>query len=102
MSSVRLISKVFEGDRLVRRADGTPLGRVILAKDYVEGENVYVSLMEIPKSFISCRDLLKGLELYIDMNMYKVPIDLNDFKISDSNMKWFLNSFILPINVPSK
>jgi hypothetical protein len=84
--------KIFKFDRIVRDSEGKPFGRVILAEQYQEDEDIKVTLMTIPKEFTK---YVKGLVVFIDEIPYIIPEDLHELKIGGDPLRWLINSFIL-------
>jgi hypothetical protein len=86
--------KVFERDRILRDENLRPVGRVILARPYVAGENVAVSILRVPKSY--CSSVL-GRVFYLDGKPYRVPRDLNTIKVGGNGLDHLLNNFYLEV-----
>ena len=86
--------KVFERDRILRDRNLKPVGRVILARSYVEGENVAVSLLRVPKQIYAS---VLGQVFYLDGVPYRVPGDLNPIKIGGNGLDHLLNNFYLEV-----
>lgn len=84
--------KTFLMDRLARDFSGKPLGRVVLAGNYVEGSNIAVAILEI---FGNSKRIIRGEFLFIDGVKYMVPKDLPDSKINTNNGKLMVNNFYL-------
>ena len=84
--------KVFDRDRVVRDASWKPVGRIILAKPYVEGEPVAVTLLKVPRSL--CSGVL-GKTFYLDGVAYRVPIKLDPVKVGGNVLEHFVNNFYL-------
>lgn len=85
--------KYFSKDHMARDEIGKPIARVVMVdSDYVEGENIKVAVVEIPKVF-NLRP--KGLVLYIDGDKYKIPENIPDLKITNTINKILVNNFYL-------
>lgn len=84
--------KRFRIDRLVRDERGKPLGRVVLAGEYEDGANIPVAFLTVPRSFSAS---LKGVSIYVDGMVYKIPDDLPKHKITTSVMSHMVNNFYL-------
>jgi len=84
--------KFFERDRLVRDKNMKPLGRVILAQPYKEGENIAVTLLRVPRSL--CEKVL-GAVFYIDEQPYRVPVEVDPVKVGGNKMEHLVNNFYL-------
>ncbi len=89
-----MIKGLFKCDSLVRGTDRIPIGRVILNKPYVEGENVEVVLLSLLKNKVNIHTV-RGMIVYIDGEPYKIPEDLNDVKIISDTIYVMLNHFVL-------
>jgi hypothetical protein len=85
----------FKYDHIARTKDGRPLARLIMPSDeFSVGENLKVTLLKIPKVF---NLPLRGLELYIDNQLYRVPLDLPELKIRSRGSEDIISNFILPV-----
>lgn len=69
-----------------------PVGRVILARPYVEGESLAVSILKVPKQYFSS---ILGQVFWIDGFEYKVPNDLNPIKVGGNKLDFLVNNFYL-------
>ncbi len=69
-----------------------PVGRVVLARDYKEGENVAVAVLKVPRS---CMEYVLGQVVYIDGEAYRIPSDLNPIKVGGNKLEHLLNNFYL-------
>jgi hypothetical protein len=83
--------KSFAKDFLIRAMDGKPLGRIVLAKDYVEGADIAVAVLKVPLSILAT---LSGQRVWVDGNEYEIPV-LPELKISKSTLDTFANHFYL-------
>jgi len=86
------VLKTFKTDRLVRDASGRPLGRLVLAADYVEGQNIVVALMDIPRVK---EELAKSQVYYVDGLAYRVPGNLPSIKFTAKDNRLIINNFFL-------
>ena len=84
--------KYFAHDHLLRDALGRPQARVVLADDYVPGEDIKVSILTIPGNRV--KDI-RGLSFFVDGEQYTVPRDLPDVKVSFSRIQTKVSSFIM-------
>lgn len=84
--------KVFSKDRILRDRNMKPVGRVILARPYLEGENIAVTLLKVPRSLYGS---ILGAVFYVDGTPYKVPVNVDRVKVGGNKLEHFVNSFYL-------
>ena len=90
--TVRYPHKVFERDRVLRDIDMKPVGRIILAKPYKEGEDLAVTLLRVPRILYPG---VLGQIFYVDQAAYRVPTDIDLVKVGGNKIDHLLNSFYL-------
>ena len=91
MSTIKEIG-LFKRDRIIRNKSGKPLGRIILAKEYIPETKIAITLMEIPRSFT---DNPQTEIFYIDELPYKIQEDLHPIRIRKTKLKYLVNNFYL-------
>ena len=84
--------KVFERDRVLRDAQMKPVGRIILGKPYVEGQDLAVTLLRVPRSLYPG---VLGQVFYVDQVAYRVPTDVDPVKVGGNKIDHLINSFYL-------
>lgn len=84
--------KTFALDKMLRDSSGKPIARVILAKDYVPGEEIYVFSLEHPRQFF---ESAKGKSVYVDGEEYKVQDEIHPVKVSTGKIRGVVNNIIL-------
>jgi len=84
--------KTFSIDRILRDNNNKPIGRVILADRYKEGERIAVAIMEIPRYVTGDP---KSIIVYIDGNKYKPQHNISSIKVGGNSVKHIINNFYL-------
>lgn len=84
--------KFFNKDRILRDKSGRPIGRAVLASNYVIGANIPIAVLTVPKAFFRS---LKSVVFYVDKVPYKIPDDLPKSKLSHTIDKIMVNNFYL-------
>lgn len=69
-----------------------PVGRVILARPYIAGEPLAVSVLKVPKQYFSS---ILGQVFWIDGLAYKVPNNLNPIKVTGNKLDFLVNNFYM-------
>lgn len=82
----------FKYDRYVRDESGRPLGKVVLASEFVPGKPIACTLLRLPKQFGA---KVAGKVFTIDGVRYRVPEDLPALKITKSGGDFLINNFYL-------
>ncbi len=91
--------KTFKTDRLVRDATGRPLGRLVLADPYVEGRNIRVAVLDVPRV---APELAKQQTFYIDGHPYKLPPNLPEIRFTPVDNRLKINNFYLMLEEANK
>lgn len=84
--------KVFQRDKILRDVKGRPVGRVVIASDYKEGERLPVAVMEIPRTITGNP---VEIDVYIDGIKYRPQKDIHSIRIGGDHLRHLVNSFYL-------
>lgn len=85
---------MFEHDKLLRNAEGVPIGRVVLTEKGFdpESEMLAIAVLKAPKVFFNG---ILGKTVWVDNIEYVIPRDLHPLKVGGTSTDYLVNSFFL-------